>query len=80
MDSAYEGSRLRTSQTPQGEKVPGFEILSIEIDRGCDPCGGPDSSNIKLLKYNEVPEFLKGNPHVMEGYRAFLPFGLCLKR
>lgn len=38
------------------------------------------SFGIPLYTYDGVPGFLKGNPHVICGYRAQLPFNLCIKR
>ncbi|XP_076459704.1 progestin and adipoQ receptor family member 3-like [Babylonia areolata] len=61
-----------------------FHILDIEIDdRGVAVCQTgicePHSEGIKLLHYSEIPHFLKGNPWVVHGYRAFLPFGQCMR-
>ena len=62
-----------------------LEILDIEIDRGCESCQNnclchPENQPIPLYKYHEVPTFLRGNPYVLSGYRACLPFSLCCKR
>lgn len=34
---------------------------------------------IRLYTYEQVPCFLKGNPYITDGYRAYLPSRLCLK-
>ncbi|KAK7113193.1 progestin and adipoQ receptor family member 3-like isoform X1 [Littorina saxatilis] len=61
-----------------------YHILDIEIDdHGAAVCRTgickTSPEEIRLFSYNEIPEFLKGNPWVVDGYRAFLPFGLCMK-
>ena len=64
-----------TSDDPSGN----YDILDLEIDHGC--CQGPSSQrHIQLYKYQEVPNFLKSNPYVLNGYRSLLPFSLCCKR
>lgn len=35
---------------------------------------------IPLYGYNQVPSFLRGNPHITDGYRAHLSTELCVKR
>ena len=62
-----------------------YYILDLEIDeRGEAVCRTgicePHPQEIRLFHYSEIPDFLKGNPWVVKGYRAFLPFGLCMKR
>ncbi len=69
-----------------------YEILDLEIDRGCNPTScwehpyntlvgqASGGSDIQLYRYHEVPTFLQGNPHIIHGYRAELPFSLCYKR
>ena len=39
-----------------------------------------DSKVVKLYDYHDVPYFLRGNPYVTSGYRAFLSFKMCIKR
>ena len=65
----------------------GYEVLDIEIDHvGCGNsqatthCCSTGGKHLALYNYHEVPPFLRGNPYVVEGYRAMLPFSLCLKR
>lgn len=35
---------------------------------------------IRLYTYEQIPVFLKDNPYITDGYRAYLPSRLCLKR
>ena len=35
---------------------------------------------IPLYPYREVPSFLRGNPYITEGYRAYLSNEMCIKR
>lgn len=35
---------------------------------------------IRLYTYEQIPSFLKDNPYITDGYRAYLPSKLCLKR
>ncbi|KAK7506545.1 hypothetical protein BaRGS_00002020 [Batillaria attramentaria] len=81
----YEAVKNRqTSSGRQDEELSTYHILDVEIDEhGADMCRTgmcePHPEQIRLFRYNEIPEFLKGNPWVVDGYRAFLPFGLCMK-
>lgn len=34
---------------------------------------------VRLYHYNELPNFLRGNPFITSGYRVYLPTRLCLK-
>ncbi|KAL8586817.1 hypothetical protein ACOMHN_052693 [Nucella lapillus] len=66
----------------QSSNSDAYHILDIEIDdHGATMCqtGTCQPEEIKLFRYSEIPEFLKGNPWVLDGYRALLPFGLCMK-
>lgn len=47
-----------------------------------DPTSGVASNllGIPLYGYNQLPHFLRGNPHITEGYRAHLSTELCVKR
>lgn len=62
-----------------------YHIMDIEIDKkGLETCQtglcNLDGQELVLLKYHEVPEFLRGNPYVVHGYRSLLPFNMCMKR
>lgn len=77
--------QLCSSSSRQPDQIPAYRILDIDIDsHGAQACStglfDQHPGEIKLFHYNEIPDFLKGNPWVIEGYRAFLPFGLCMKR
>ncbi|CAL1531561.1 unnamed protein product [Lymnaea stagnalis] len=61
-----------------------YHILDIEIDNnGFETCQTGicdfDQKQIALFKYHEIPDFLKGNPYVVHGYRSLLPFSMCMK-
>ena len=75
----------------QDSKEEPFEILDLEIDRGCNPSscwenpqsflmGSAPANDIHLYRYHEIPSFLQGNPFIIKGYRAMLPFSLCYQR
>lgn len=59
----------------------GYSILGIEVDASCADvrhcCAG--NGEVSLCKHDDAPEFLRGNPFVIHGYRKMLPFTLCLK-
>jgi hypothetical protein len=38
------------------------------------------SKDIILLSYGEIPYFLRGNPYITSGYRAYLSLRKCLIR
>ncbi|XP_074646102.1 progestin and adipoQ receptor family member 3-like [Tubulanus polymorphus] len=58
-----------------------YKILDIEIENGYSPYQVPwkQEGDIQLYHFRDLPQFLRNNPHIFYGYRAFLPFGLCLK-
>ncbi|KAK2115895.1 Progestin and adipoQ receptor member 3 [Saguinus oedipus] len=35
---------------------------------------------IRLYTYEQIPVSLKDNPYITDGYRAYLPSRLCIKR
>lgn len=35
---------------------------------------------IRLYTYEQIPGFLRDNPYITDGYRAYLPSRLCIKR
>lgn len=77
---------VKIRQTSQSKKAEiKYHVLDIEIDdHGEAACSTgiceQYPEEIKLFRYSEIPDFLKGNPWVIDGYRVFLPFGLCVKR
>lgn len=44
------------------------------------PLAQKTSYGVPLYSYQQVPPYLKGNPHITFGYRAHIPVGLCVKR
>lgn len=38
-----------------------------------------ESKTVRLYNYHDIPYFLRGNPYVTSGYRAFLSIRLCFK-
>ena len=42
------------------------------------PIGG--KNGIPLYHYHDLPLFLRGNPYITSGYRAYLPTDMCIKR
>lgn len=74
----------RQASRQQTDTSSVIHILDLEIDdHGANVCRTgscePHMDEIRLFQYNEIPDFLKGNPWVVKGYRAFLPFGQCMK-
>ena len=63
-----------------------YELLDVEfeVQNGASPqcvCGfAAEPPHIALFKYNDIPAFLKGNPYVHSGYRAYLSGTTCLRR
>ena len=37
-------------------------------------------NGIPLYHYRDLPLFLRGNPYITSGYRAYLPTDMCIKR
>lgn len=37
-------------------------------------------NGIPLYHYHDLPVFLRGNPYITAGYRAYLPTDMCIKR
>ncbi|KAM6120480.1 progestin and adipoQ receptor family member 3 isoform 3-T3 [Pterocles gutturalis] len=49
-------------------ELGGYQSWPVLVPRG-----------IRLYTYEQIPLFLKDNPYITDGYRAFLPSRLCLK-
>lgn len=85
-DATYQCVKNRqTAQSAGLTKRDSYEILDLEIDQSIESTlssGLCDISerDIPLHDYANIPEYLKGNPYVTDGYRVSLPFTLCLKR
>ncbi|KAH3862539.1 progestin and adipoQ receptor family member 3-like isoform X2 [Dreissena polymorpha] len=84
---AMDGPWYENIKNRQGTglvKRDSYQILDLEIDQSIESTlssGLCDigEADIKLHAYQEIPEFLQGNPYVTDGYRVSLPFTLCLK-
>ncbi|KAL4240114.1 Progestin and adipoQ receptor member 3 [Mactra antiquata] len=79
---SYEN--IKNRQTGYLSKSDSYSILDIEIDQSFENALSSGLCDLKekdipLYDYKEIPEFLKGNPFVTNGYRVSLPFTLCLK-
>ena len=75
---------VKNRQTTGLVKWESYQILDKEIDQSLQNtlssslCDVSDK-DIPLHTYSNIPEFLKGNPYVTDGFRVSLPFTLCLK-
>ncbi|XP_069711159.1 progestin and adipoQ receptor family member 3 isoform X2 [Phaenicophaeus curvirostris] len=59
------------AKAPRGAhyiELGGYQYWPVLVPRG-----------IRLYTYEQIPVFLKDNPYITDGYRAFLPSRLCLK-
>jgi predicted membrane channel-forming protein YqfA (hemolysin III family) len=54
-------------------------LCSVETFSLCCCCCSSASQHIPVYKYPEAPDFLHGNPFVINGYRGKLPLALCLR-
>ncbi|XP_045213790.1 progestin and adipoQ receptor family member 3-like isoform X1 [Mercenaria mercenaria] len=75
---------IKNRQTVGITRHESYSILDIEIDESIESTLSSGLCDLKekditLHKYQDIPEFLQGNPYVTEGYRVSLPFSLCLK-
>ena len=46
----------------------------------CQSKSYSDNKDMFLLKYNDIPHFLQGNPWITNGYRVSLPYQQCVLR
>lgn len=78
-----ETTRKRLPDRGETESEPYCRILDIDIEADCimteQKCCSLEYG-MTLLKHDEAPEFLRGNPFVVHGYRPTLPFTLCIWR
>ncbi|KAF6029084.1 PAQR3 [Bugula neritina] len=62
-----------------------YTVLDIEVDNQCGlnhilsqtACSSTRVSDVTLYRYEDVPNFLRGNPYIKKGYRAYLPASQC---
>ncbi|TNN44492.1 Platelet endothelial aggregation receptor 1 [Liparis tanakae] len=57
------------AQTAHYIEVGGYQYWPVLVPRG-----------IRLYTYEQIPVFLRENPYITDGYRAYLPSRLCIKR
>lgn len=50
-------------------ELGGYQYWPVLLPRG-----------IRLYTYEQIPVFLRDNPYITDGYRAYLPSRLCLRR
>ncbi|BFZ17231.1 hypothetical protein BsWGS_20270 [Bradybaena similaris] len=65
-------------------KTDPYHFLDIEIDEhAVKACRTgicyQETTELALLNYHELPDFMKGNPFVVQGYRAMLPLSMCIR-
>ncbi|CAH2301768.1 progestin and adipoQ receptor family member 3 isoform X1 [Pelobates cultripes] len=77
-----QGSGYRESGTAvtQIDKVfTGLGQLSSRYHHHFHHASEDTEEGIRLYTYEQIPVFLKDNPYITDGYRAYLPSRLCLK-
>lgn len=77
-----ETTRKRLPDKGDTDQEVFCQILDIDVEASCmteKKCCSSEFS-IALLRYDDAPEFLRGNPFVVDGYRTTLPFTLCIRR
>lgn len=60
------------------------DLFSWDAELGCTPAKVPEffsgcNEDVKLYSYKDIPHFLKGNPYITDGYRAYLSPTLIAK-
>ncbi|XP_075960349.1 progestin and adipoQ receptor family member 3a [Anarhichas minor] len=58
----------KSAQTAHYIEVGGYQYWPVLVPRG-----------IRLYTYEQIPVFLRENPYITDGYRAYLPSRLCIK-
>ena len=59
----------KNAQTGHYIELGGYQYWPVLVPRG-----------IRLYTYEQIPVFLRENPYITDGYRAYLPSRLCIKR
>lgn len=59
----------KSPQTSHYIELGGYQYWPVLVPRG-----------IRLYTYEQIPVFLRENPYITDGYRAYLPSRLCIKR
>ncbi|XP_023279802.1 progestin and adipoQ receptor family member 3-like, partial [Seriola lalandi dorsalis] len=58
----------KNTQTAHYIELGGYQYWPVLVPRG-----------IRLYTYEQIPVFLRENPYITDGYRAYLPSRLCIK-
>lgn len=58
----------KSAQTTHYIELGGYQYWPVLVPRG-----------IRLYTYEQIPLFLRENPYITDGYRAYLPSRLCIK-
>uniref|UniRef100_UPI0037E77E78 progestin and adipoQ receptor family member 3a isoform X2 n=1 Tax=Semicossyphus pulcher TaxID=241346 RepID=UPI0037E77E78 len=58
----------KSGQTSHYIELGGYQYWPVLVPRG-----------IRLYTYEQIPGFLRENPYITDGYRAYLPSRLCIK-
>uniref|UniRef100_A0A3Q2PEC9 Progestin and adipoQ receptor family member IIIa n=1 Tax=Fundulus heteroclitus TaxID=8078 RepID=A0A3Q2PEC9_FUNHE len=58
----------KNAQTTHYIELGGYQYWPVLVPRG-----------IRLYTYEQIPVFLRDNPYITDGYRAYLPSRLCIK-
>lgn len=59
----------KNAQASHSIELGGYQYWPVLVPRG-----------IRLYTYEQIPVFLRENPYITDGYRAYLPSRLCIKR
>jgi len=63
------GEKGERTQTTHYMELGSYQYWPVLVPRG-----------IRLYTYEQIPAFLRENPYITDGYRAYLPSKLCIKR
>ncbi|KAK0135480.1 Progestin and adipoQ receptor family member 3 [Merluccius polli] len=63
------GEKGERTQTTHYMELGSYQYWPVLVPRG-----------IRLYTYEQIPAFLRENPYITDGYRAYLPSRLCIKR
>ncbi|XP_069025438.1 progestin and adipoQ receptor family member 3a isoform X4 [Embiotoca jacksoni] len=67
-DPAMPQKAQKSAQTAHYIELGGYQYWPVLVPRG-----------IRLYTYEQIPVFLRENPYITDGYRAYLPSRLCIK-
>lgn len=66
---AMPQKQQKSAQASHYIELGGYQYWPVLVPRG-----------IRLYTYEQIPTFLRENPYITDGYRAYLPSRLCIKR